>query len=166
MAFGPVLLVAPDDVTASGVLANCESHDLCAAINDGRVRLAVVPHDTPWIRDYGPFVEPAIDGAPRVVDASYDDEREDATINEALRKITSERENKLMHLRRVLDGSDLTTRLETLLGGGVPASGDREDGGAAARNRLPADQAPTSFARRYAAGECLTMGRRLDSPER
>ena len=90
-AFGPVLVVAPDEETRSAFHATCDAYGLCEHIANGRVRTAIVPHDTPWIRDYGPLVELDSAGNAIVTDATYYDVRQDISRNNELRRVTMRR---------------------------------------------------------------------------
>jgi agmatine/peptidylarginine deiminase len=88
--FGPVLLLAPDDEARTDITSNCSALEVCSLLADGRVRIAVVPHDTPWIRDYGPFIESSGTDV-RVVDSAYYDVREDHKIDRVLKALLQHR---------------------------------------------------------------------------
>src|ERR1019366_8239306 len=68
--FGPVLLLATDDESLARMNTNCASFEMCDLLANGRVRIAVVPHDSGRIRDYGPFIEQLPSGKARVVDSA------------------------------------------------------------------------------------------------
>src|SRR5262245_57738247 len=90
-SFGPVLLLVPNDAAKSNISGNCAVYELCEALAAGQLRLAVVRHDTPWVRDYGPLVEPQGSASVRVVDARYYDVRQDDERASMLKNITEER---------------------------------------------------------------------------
>lgn len=45
-------------------------------LSPSAVTFMVIPHDTMWVRDYGPILDQLGDGTPLVLDAGYSDERE------------------------------------------------------------------------------------------
>jgi len=89
--FGPVLLLAPDEKVSSEITERCHAYDLCDFIAKGVVRLAIVPHDTAWIRDYGPVIEAGSRSTARVIDAVYDNARRTIDLSVALRSVNDER---------------------------------------------------------------------------
>ena len=61
--FGPVLLLAPDEITRSAVYQRCQEFQICELSKTDRVRIKVVPHDGVWIRDFGPQIDTLKDSA-------------------------------------------------------------------------------------------------------
>jgi agmatine/peptidylarginine deiminase len=102
--FGPVILLAPDDTTRSDVTARCDMYDVCDLLASGTVRIAVVPHDTAWIRDYGPVVELGPAGDLFVTDAIYHDVRRDLNLTLALKAVTEERLQLYKKAEEAADG--------------------------------------------------------------
>jgi agmatine/peptidylarginine deiminase len=100
--FSPVILVAADERTRSDVTSRCDAYGICDLLASGDARIVIVPHDTVWIRDYGPFVETAPGGTAAVTDATYENARREIDLAVALQQITTER----LQLHRLLDSDD------------------------------------------------------------
>lgn len=87
----PVVILVPDDKMKMRVLEDCDDVDrLCEALDAGRVSVEVVPHEGPWVRDYGPMFRTSAKG-PVVVHAPYHDERTDVAKREQLAEINGKR---------------------------------------------------------------------------
>src|ERR1700674_1500177 len=84
--FGPVLLIAPDESTKSVVYQNCKQLQICDLFRGDRIRMKVVPHDGPWVRDFGPQIE-SVAGNARVVHWKYFDNRAEEARQESLEKL-------------------------------------------------------------------------------
>lgn len=73
---GAVLVLATSSEQRTTLNETCTRYDdLCERLLDGTVRVVVEPHLSPWIRDYGPFVDIEASGQLAVIDARYDDTR-------------------------------------------------------------------------------------------
>lgn len=66
----PILALVADDDNRDLVLSTLETHGLAS----DSVYFLHVPHNTMWIRDYGPVVTTTSDGSEVVLDAEYGDE--------------------------------------------------------------------------------------------
>lgn len=86
--FGPVLLIVPDETTKSVVYDTCKQLQICELIRGDRIRMKVVAHEGPWIRDFGPQIE-GVHGTARVVHWRYFDNRSEQARNETLEKLDS-----------------------------------------------------------------------------
>jgi agmatine/peptidylarginine deiminase len=102
--FGPVLLLAPDEVTQSTVYQRCEEFRICELFRADRVRMKVVPHDGVWIRDFGPQIEANGDSA-YVVHWRYFDIRNEEAKREKLQELETAR-LKLLETRQQEDHPD------------------------------------------------------------
>jgi len=111
--FGPVLLLAPNDDARTEITSNCSALEICELLDNGRVRIAVVPHDSVWVRDYGPLIELRGDGV-HVVDSTYYDIRQDESVNAFLKGLLKQRLELLKHALRAEDQDPLDP-LDTLL---------------------------------------------------
>ena len=73
-AFGPVVLLAPDEETKTAIYRLCHQYDTCELFRSDKVRMKVVSHEGVWIRDFGPQIE-IQNGLVRVVHWRYFDNR-------------------------------------------------------------------------------------------
>lgn len=110
-SFGPVLVLVPDEQTRGAFHDNCDAYVLCEAIASGRVRTAIVPHDTVWIRDYGPLLEVGPGGQVFATESAYYDVRKDIARANELQRVTRR--------RRLL--------VEQAIVGGIEAGEDQRD---------------------------------------
>jgi agmatine/peptidylarginine deiminase len=76
-AFDSVLLLAANSQTSSLISERCEDYNLCDLLASGKVRIAIVSHQGPWIRDYGPQIGMSNDGVV-VLDAQYSEPRRES----------------------------------------------------------------------------------------
>lgn len=89
--FGPVLLLAADTETLAYIKGSCSRFGICQFLDEGKIRIGIVPHEGPWVRDYGPQFGMASDGTPVVFDAKYDDRHIDAQRKHERSKVNLER---------------------------------------------------------------------------
>lgn len=102
--FGPVLLLAPDEVTKSAVYQRCKEFQICELFRADRVRMKVVPHDGVWIRDFGPQIDAVGDSA-YVAHWRYFDIRKEEAKQEKLQELETAR-LKLLETRQQEDQPD------------------------------------------------------------
>ncbi|MFL6203640.1 MAG: agmatine deiminase family protein [Thermoanaerobaculia bacterium] len=77
-AFDRVLLLAANSQTSSLISERCENYHLCDLLASGKVRIAIVSHQGPWIRDYGPQIGTSKDDVV-VLDAQYSEPRRESS---------------------------------------------------------------------------------------
>jgi agmatine/peptidylarginine deiminase len=76
---GQVLLLVSDSRSKTRLVERCNMvQDLCGFIKQGFVRIEVVQHGGPWIRDYGPVFGRTSEGKAVILDARYHDVRAEA----------------------------------------------------------------------------------------
>jgi agmatine/peptidylarginine deiminase len=102
--FGPVLLLAPNEITKSAVYQRCTEFQICELFRTDRVRMKVVPHDGLWIRDFGPQIE-AIGDSAKVVHWRYFDIRKEEAKREKFEELETAR-LKLLETRQQVDQPD------------------------------------------------------------
>jgi agmatine/peptidylarginine deiminase len=66
---------------------------LAKAITEGRLLFSVVPHDSSWIRDYGPQLKPGPNGSFVLVDSKYKDIRAEMETERSRKRINVARQN-------------------------------------------------------------------------
>jgi len=107
---GQVLLLVADARSKTRLLENCAVEEgLCELLDQGFVRVDVVPHEGPWIRDYGPVFGRTSTGAPVVLDANYHDIRAESNQHAQLTEIQYRRLAlaKRLFVERTVDGLKL-----------------------------------------------------------
>jgi agmatine/peptidylarginine deiminase len=109
--FGPVLLLAPDEITKTAVYQRCREFQICELLRSDRVHMKVVLHDGVWIRDFGPQIEAAGDSA-RVVHWRYFDIRTEEAKQEKLQELEAAR-LKLLETRQQEEQPDAFTQEST-----------------------------------------------------
>jgi agmatine/peptidylarginine deiminase len=102
--FGPVLLLAPDEITKDALHQRCKEFQICELLLSDRVRVKVVSHDGLWIRDFGPQIE-AIGNSASVVHWRYFDIRKEDAKREKFQELETAR-LKLLEARQEEDQPD------------------------------------------------------------
>ncbi|WP_433936333.1 agmatine deiminase family protein [Sorangium cellulosum] len=94
---GPVLIMVSDARSRNLILGACRKFpDICNAMQKGTLRVVEVPHEGPWVRDYGPQIGVGADGVPVVIDASYEDFRQRRDLRRKRRELDRQR---LLYIR-------------------------------------------------------------------
>ena len=101
--FGPVLLIAPDETTKSLVYRNCKRFQVCDLFRFDRIRMKVVPHDSAWVRDFGPQIE-IVAGKARVVHWRYFDNRGEEAREETIERLDAKLARLFEYKATVLSG--------------------------------------------------------------
>jgi agmatine/peptidylarginine deiminase len=112
LEFTPVVVFIDEHIDHTAVRTVFKADPAMArALDDGRLVFFVVPHDTPWVRDYGPQVKLADNGDFVLVDSRYQDLRHQMDIDRK-RKVLNDQRN------------DLIKRFWAITGTAGPGAGD------------------------------------------